>query len=87
MIDGVMENSNNCMQPSNNLYIDESLVKFIGRLSFKQYILNKKDRFGNKEFKLCVPYYYTIALKTYAGKESNISHSVGIKIVLKLSNP
>jgi len=86
-MEDIMLNSNNCMQPLEHLCIDESLVKFMGRLSFKQYIKNKRDRFGIKEFKLCIPPCYTIALKVYAGKEASIEESVGTKIVMELGNP
>ncbi|KAE9522962.1 hypothetical protein AGLY_016593 [Aphis glycines] len=63
VIDDIIVNSNHCMQPQEDLCIDESLVKIMGRLAFKQYIKNKRDRFGVKEFKLCIPPCYTIALK------------------------
>ncbi|KAF0687698.1 piggyBac transposable element-derived protein 4-like, partial [Aphis craccivora] len=87
VMEDIMLNSNNCMQPLEHLCIDESLVKFMGRLSFKQYIKNKRDRFGIKEFKLCIPPCYTIALKVYAGKEASTEESVGTKIVMELGNP
>lgn len=77
------------MQPTDSLCIDESLVKCIGRLSFKQYIPNKRDRFGIKEFKLCIPPCYIIGMKVYVGKETSptLFSSVGTKIVLELSEP
>lgn len=36
IIDDIMNNSNNCLQPNEKMCIDESLVKFMGRLAFKQ---------------------------------------------------
>ena len=39
--------------PCQNLCIDESLVLWKGRLSFKQYIPSKRRRFGIKLFLLC----------------------------------
>ncbi|CAI6371956.1 unnamed protein product [Macrosiphum euphorbiae] len=87
VIDDIIINSNHCMQPLKDLCIDESLVKFMGRLAFKQYIKNKRDRFGVKEFKLCIPPCYTIALKIYAGKEASPESSVGTKIVMELGEP
>nr|XP_053636290.1 piggyBac transposable element-derived protein 4-like isoform X1 [Cherax quadricarinatus] len=39
--------------PFKNLVIDESLILFKGRLSFKQYIPSKRKRFGIKLFVLC----------------------------------
>lgn len=54
-------------------------LKFMDRLSFKQYIKNKRHRFGIKEFKLCILSCYTIALKVYAGKDASHEDSVGDK--------
>lgn len=87
VIDDIIINSNHCMQPQEDLCIDESLVKFMGRLSFKQFIKNKRDRFGIKEFKLYIPPCYTIALKIYAGKGASTENSVGTKIVMELGEP
>lgn len=39
--------------PFENLCIDESLLLYKGRLSFKQYIPSKRNRFGIKSFILC----------------------------------
>ena len=39
--------------PAKLLSIDESLVLFKGRLSFKQYIKSKRARFGIKLFQIC----------------------------------
>ncbi|KAL4126176.1 hypothetical protein QTP88_010402 [Uroleucon formosanum] len=77
VIDDIMINSNYCMQPDQSMCIDESLVKFMGRLAFKQYIKNKRDRFGIKEFKLCISPCYTIAMKVYCGKEVSNMLTVG----------
>lgn len=39
--------------PQKQLCIDESIIRFKGRLSFKQYIPSKRHRFGVKLFVLC----------------------------------
>ena len=39
--------------PSKHLAVDEVIVKFKGRVLFKQYIPKKRKRFGIKMFKLC----------------------------------
>lgn len=41
------------MKPFENLAIDESLLPWKGRLSFKQYIKSKRHRFGIKLFIIC----------------------------------
>ncbi|XP_050063121.1 piggyBac transposable element-derived protein 4-like [Aphis gossypii] len=90
VINDIMINSNYCMQPEQSMCIDESLVKFMGRLAFKQYIKNKRDRFGIKEFKLCISPCYTIAMKVYCGKEVNNMlnvGNVGSNVVMELAEP
>ena len=39
--------------PGEHISIDEELLLWKGRLSFKQYIANKRSRFGIKLFSLC----------------------------------
>lgn len=51
--------------------IDESMVPFRGRLSFRQYIPNKRHRYGIKLFKVCIDRGYTYTVKVYVGKEGN----------------
>ncbi|XP_029348356.1 piggyBac transposable element-derived protein 4-like, partial [Acyrthosiphon pisum] len=48
--------------------IDESIIPFVGRLSFRQYI--KNHRYGIKIFKLCIQDAYTIGFRVYTGRES-----------------
>lgn len=43
----------NAFYPYQNLCIDESMLLFKGRLSFKQFIPAKRSRFGIKSFVLC----------------------------------
>lgn len=81
ILDDVMKNSNMCMKPDESFCIDESLIKFMGRLSFKQYIKNKRNKFGIKLFKLCIHPCYTLAVEVYCGKEANSNLNVGSKIV------
>ena len=44
----LLSNFSNAVKPGRDLCIDESLVKFKGRLSFKMYIPSKRSRFGIK---------------------------------------
>lgn len=43
----------NALYPFQHLCVDESLLLYKGRLSFKQYIPSKRNRFGIKSFVLC----------------------------------
>jgi hypothetical protein len=51
------------------LSIDEVIVKFKGRVLFKQYIPKKRKRFGIKMFKLCDSTGYTYDMNVYLGKD------------------
>ena len=55
--------------PSEYLAVDEVLVKFTGRILFKQYIPKKRKRFGIKMFKLCDSTGYTYDMNVYLGKD------------------
>jgi len=57
--------------PSKHLAVDEVIVKFKGRVVFKQYIQKKKKRkhFSIKIFKLCDPTVYTYDMNVYLGKD------------------
>lgn len=53
IIDLLKEKFSNAVYPFQNLSIDESLMLWKGRLSFRQYIPSKRHRFGIKMFILC----------------------------------
>jgi hypothetical protein len=55
--------------PSEHLAVDEIIVKFKGRVIFRQYIPKKHKRFGIKIFKLCDAAGYTYDMKVYLGKD------------------
>lgn len=70
--------------PSEYLCIDETLVPFRGRLRFRQYISNKRHKFGIKLFKLCLKDGYTYNFQVYCGKSKDLNVSVPSKIVMEL---
>ncbi|CAD1476217.1 unnamed protein product, partial [Heterotrigona itama] len=53
IIDMLRKSFNAAFQPYQKLCIDESLLLYKGRLSFKQYIPSKRNRFGINSFILC----------------------------------
>lgn len=54
---------------------------------FRQYIANKRHRYGVKIFKLCCHDFYTLQYKIYAGKEADIGQSLSTKVVMQLMEP
>ena len=54
--------------PQKSVSMDESLVLFKGRLSFKQYISSKRERFGIKLYQLCTSNGILLDFIVYHGK-------------------
>lgn len=73
--------------PGKNICIDETLVPFRGKLSFKQYIKNKKHKFGIKLYKLCCEDSYTYDVRVYCGKDKDPNLSAPTKVVMNLIEP
>jgi len=61
------------------------MVLWRGRLQFRQYIQNKRHRYGIKIFKLCINNFYTVGFKIYAGKEADKVQRVSTKVVLEMA--
>lgn len=58
-------------RPSENICIDESLMQWHGRLSFKQFNRNKRARFGIKIYETCDSKSgYVYNFKIYTGKDN-----------------
>lgn len=59
-----------------NICVDESMIKFKGRLSYIQYNPSKRARFGIKVYKLCESQTgYCARFKIYLGKEEVVDQS------------
>ena len=59
--------------PERNLSIDETLIKFKGKIYFRQFILIKPGRFGIKCFTLAeASSGYGLVSKVYTGKENGV---------------
>ena len=57
--------------PSENLAVDELIVKFKGTVIFRQYIPKKRKRFGIKIYKLCDESGYMYDMRVYLGRDSH----------------
>ena len=69
--------------------MDESLLKFHGRLKFKQYNASKRSRFGLKVYRLCESGAgmcgYTWNFKVYSAQDKDKSIPASSKVVLDLA--
>lgn len=72
--------------PGRNVCIDETMMAWRGRLSFRQYIPSKRHKYGIKFFKLCLPHGYTHKFSIYSGKmgDSLETQSLSERVVLEL---
>ncbi|CAK1578001.1 unnamed protein product [Parnassius mnemosyne] len=65
---------NGCYYPGKELSLDESMVLWRGRLSFKQYIKNKRHKYGIKLYMLTEPDGLILKFRVYAGgKDTQIT--------------
>ncbi|XP_069363497.1 piggyBac transposable element-derived protein 4-like [Maniola hyperantus] len=71
-IQPILDRFNNIMAdlyyPEANLSIDESMVLWRGRLVFRQYIKNKKHKYGVKLYELCESSGIVMKIRVYKGK-------------------
>ncbi|XP_044133452.1 piggyBac transposable element-derived protein 4-like [Bufo gargarizans] len=74
LLDYLSEKCLTVYTPSENVSVDESLVKFKGRLHFKQFLPSKRARYGIKLYKLCESTTgYTSAFRVYQGRDSELN--------------
>lgn len=77
----------NILTPGKEVVIDESMIPWRGRLGIRQYIKNKRHKYGVKLYKLCTLEGYTIRVKVYCGKEENQNVSTDphtVRVVMSL---
>nr|CAH7750023.1 unnamed protein product [Callosobruchus chinensis] len=58
------------LTPGKEVVIDESMIPWRGRLGIRQYIKNKRHKYGVKLYKLCTVEGYTLNIRIYCGKET-----------------
>lgn len=75
--------------PSQNLSVDETLIKFKGRVQFRQFLPLKRSRFGLKGFVVADSATgYVLDTMIYTGKEGPaVSRDLAMRVVLKLVEP
>lgn len=79
-----------CYTPGSNVTIDEQLLGFRGKCSFRQLMPKKPDKYGLK-FWLCVDVdsHYVFTAFPYVGRQPNEQRQtqIGAKVVLELLRP
>ena len=76
--------------PGVALSLDEAMIKYNGRLKWKQYMPMKPTKWGIKLWVLCDAITgYCLALNVYTGKEDRLAAGLGLtyNVVMKLMSP
>lgn len=68
LVEKINRNFQKVVKPGKEVTIDESMIPWRGRLHFRQYIPNKRHKYGIKLYKLCLIEGYTYKIKLYSGK-------------------
>lgn len=85
-ITAVKENFQKHYNLQHNIAIDESMVKFKGRSSLKQYMPRKPIKRGYKIWTLADSEAYLYDFDLYTGKSNDyVEHALGEKVVLRLT--
>ena len=86
LIDMLQINFQNLFRPEEDIVIDETLVPWKGRLTFRQYIPNKTLRYGVKLCKLCSLAEHIWAEKMYSGKLSAGEREIELDKTLQIAD-
>ena len=84
VIDELNKNFQKYYDPPEVFCIDESLIPFRGRIIFRQYLKQKKHKYGIKIFKLCCNRGYTYKFHVYSGKALDKQNTTPSNIVISL---
>ena len=86
----VLNNIQNAYEPSKNLSMDEAMIAFKGRLSFRQYMPAKPTKYGIKVWMAADSQNgYVTNFAVYLGQEGNQArlHGLGYDVVMKMARP
>ncbi|GFQ71033.1 piggyBac transposable element-derived protein 4 [Trichonephila clavata] len=75
------------LRPSKHQAVDESMVKFKGRSSLKQYMPKKPIKRGYKIWMRCNENGFASQFQIYTGKTSDVEKSLGERVVRDLTQP
>ncbi|KAE9522897.1 hypothetical protein AGLY_016708 [Aphis glycines] len=75
-----------CYTPHQNVAVDESMVKFKGRSTIKQYIRDKPIKRGFKIWMLCDSSSYNLKFQVYTGKSDviGVEKGLGARVVMDI---
>ena len=78
---GLLDHFSNAMDniycPNKNISIDESMMLWKERLVFRQYVKNKRHKYGIKFYELCESDGIVLKVKIYSGEKTLDKHLFG----------
>jgi len=81
IVESLRKKFSSTYQPHQKVCVDESIVEWLGRLQFKQYIPSKRHRFGIKLFVLCdCKSGFVLDFLIYTGDNSHITINETLKL-------
>lgn len=79
VLDYILKSIGSAYSPEEGLAVDESLMKFRGRLAYVQFNPSKRARFGVKFYKLCESASgYCLNFSVYTGKSEHTAATIGM---------
>nr|XP_023022033.1 piggyBac transposable element-derived protein 4-like [Leptinotarsa decemlineata] len=84
VLNEISKNFMDCMAPSRELAIDESMNKFKGRSTLKQYLPKKPIKRGYKVWMLANKNGYCQKFEIYTGKSEDTEKNLGARVVKNL---
>lgn len=85
MLDKLGETYKNCWKPGKYQSVDESMIKFKGRSSMKQYMPQKPIKRGFKAWIRSDESGYVCEFQIYTGKTKNTEKQLGLRVVKDLT--
>ncbi|XP_031338816.1 piggyBac transposable element-derived protein 4-like [Photinus pyralis] len=86
MIDALSATFENCLLPNQQIAVDESMIKFKGRNSLKQYMPKKPIKRGYKVWILADKSGYCLKFDLYTGKTNSQENCLGSRVIHQLTS-
>ena len=86
----ILRNAQRCYSPKKNISIDEGVIAFKGRLSFRQYLPAKPTKYGIKVWMAAdASNGYVVNFSVYLGSEgqNRLIHGLGYDVVMNMARP
>ncbi|KXJ16436.1 PiggyBac transposable element-derived protein 4 [Exaiptasia diaphana] len=88
IINTVLKNSQRCYSPKKAIAVDEGMIAFKGRLSFRQYMPAKPMKYGIKVWMAADSTNgYVMNFEIYMGSSEKLVHGLGYNVVMNMVKP